>query len=87
MRVVKERDYIRHKESSGYRSYHVVVKYPVDTIDGNETILAEIQIRTLSMRNFWATIEHSAIINIKELLDEIKKQLKDDLANLACLFG
>ena len=58
MRVVQERDYIRHKKSSGYRSYHVVVEYPVDTIDGNETILAEIQIRTLSM-NFWATIEHS----------------------------
>ena len=49
MRVVQERDYIRHKKSSGYRSYHVVVEYPVDTIDGNETILAEIQIRTLSM--------------------------------------
>ena len=46
MRVVQERDYIRHKKSSGYRSYHVVVEYPVDTIDGNETILAEIQIRT-----------------------------------------
>ena len=58
MHVVQERDYIRHKKSSGYRSYHVVVEYPVDTIDGNETILAEIQIRTLSM-NFWATIEHS----------------------------
>ena len=65
MRVVQERDYIRHKKSSGYRSYHVVVEYPVDTIDGNETILAEIQIRTLSM-NFWQPLNTRLIINIKE---------------------
>lgn len=42
-------------KASGYRSYHAIVEYPVDTI--NETvILSEIRIRTLSM-NFWATIE------------------------------
>ena len=54
MRVVHERDYINNMKASGYRSYHVVVQYPVDTINGNQTVLAEIQIRTLSM-NFWAT--------------------------------
>lgn len=85
MRVVQERDYIRHKKSSGYRSYHVVVEYPVDTIDGNETILAEIQIRTLSM-NFWATIEHSLNYKYKgDFPDEIKKRL-ETTANLAHLF-
>ena len=84
MRVVQERDYIRHKKSSGYRSYHVVVEYPVDTIDGNETILAEIQIRTLSM-NFWATIEHSLNYKYKgDFPDEIKKRL-ETTANLAYL--
>ena len=84
MHVVQERDYIRHKKSSGYRSYHVVVEYPVDTIDGNETILAEIQIRTLSM-NFWATIEHSLNYKYKgDFPDEIKKRL-ETTANLAYL--
>ena len=58
MRIVQERDYITHRKASGYRSYHVVVEYMVDTINGAKTILAEIQIRTLAM-NFWATIEHS----------------------------
>ncbi len=43
MRVVQERDYIRHKKQVA--TGHVVVEYPVATIDGNETILAEIQIR------------------------------------------
>lgn len=56
--IVEERDYISHKKVSGYRSYHVVICYPVQTIHGEKKILAEIQIRTLAM-NFWATIEHS----------------------------
>ncbi|WP_169865064.1 GTP pyrophosphokinase [Sutcliffiella halmapala] len=56
--IVEERDYISTKKNSGYRSYHVVIRYPVQTIDGEKKILVEIQIRTLAM-NFWATIEHS----------------------------
>ncbi|MBN6887524.1 GTP pyrophosphokinase [Cytobacillus horneckiae] len=56
--IVEERDYISHKKASGYRSYHVVISYPVQTIKGEKKILAEIQIRTLAM-NFWATVEHS----------------------------
>ncbi|KRL04794.1 GTP pyrophosphokinase [Liquorilactobacillus oeni] len=58
LNVVEERDYIANKKVSGYRSYHIVVKYPVEMIEGRKVILAEIQIRTLAM-NFWATIEHS----------------------------
>ncbi|MGG3842948.1 GTP pyrophosphokinase [Anoxybacillus kestanbolensis] len=56
--VVEERDYITQKKESGYRSYHVVIRYPVQMIYGEKNILVEIQIRTLAM-NFWATIEHS----------------------------
>ena len=56
--IVEERNYISHKKASGYRSYHIVIRYPVQTISGEKKILAEIQIRTLAM-NFWATIEHS----------------------------
>ena len=76
MRVVHERDYINNMKASGYRSYHVVVQYPVDTINGNQTVLAEIQIRTLSM-NYWATIEHS--LNYKyrgNFPEEIKQRLE-----------
>jgi putative GTP pyrophosphokinase len=58
LEIIEERDYISHKKMSGYRSYHVVIRYPVQTIHGEKKILAEIQIRTLAM-NFWATIEHS----------------------------
>ena len=58
MNVVYEKDYIKNNKESGYRSYHVIIKYQIDTIEATKEILAEIQIRTLSM-NFWATIEHS----------------------------
>ncbi|MBD1383074.1 GTP pyrophosphokinase [Metabacillus arenae] len=58
LKIVEERDYITSKKDSGYRSYHVVATYPVQTITGEKNILVEIQIRTLAM-NFWATIEHS----------------------------
>ena len=66
MTIVSERDYIRNRKHSGYRSYHVIISYPVDTIDGRKEILAEIQIRTLAM-NFWATIEHSLNYKYKSI--------------------
>lgn len=58
MAVIEERDYVENEKPSGYRSYHIVVEYPVQMMNGQKKILAEIQVRTLEM-NFWATIEHS----------------------------
>lgn len=72
MEVVYEKDYIKNYKESGYRSYHVIIKYPIETIEGSKEILAEIQIRTLSM-NFWATIEHS-------LRYKYNKELPEDLS-------
>lgn len=57
-KILVERDYIQNKKISGYRSFHVVIEYPVERIDGRQLLIMEIQIRTLAM-NFWATIEHS----------------------------
>lgn len=58
MKVIQEKDYITNMKPSGYRSYHVIVTYNVETMEGTKPIYVEIQIRTLAM-NFWATIEHS----------------------------
>lgn len=69
MQVLYEKDYIQNYKESGYRSYHVIVKYAVQTIDGAKEILAEIQIRTLAM-NFWATIEHSLKYKYNKSLPE-----------------
>lgn len=76
MKVIQERDYINNMKSSGYRSYHVIVEYPVETINGYKTVLAEIQIRTLAM-NFWATIEHSLNYKYKgEFPADIRERLE-----------
>lgn len=58
MTVISEKDYIKHIKESGYRSYHIIVNYEVETVKGTSVIPVEIQIRTLGM-NFWAIIEHS----------------------------
>lgn len=76
MRVIEERDYIANSKSSGYRSYHVVVEYPIQLATGQKKILAEIQIRTLAM-NFWSTIEHSLNYKYKgDFPEEINERLK-----------
>ena len=58
MQVVEELDYIKQAKPSGYRSFHLVIHYTVQTTWGVKELPVEIQIRTLAM-NFWATIEHS----------------------------
>ncbi|MEF2965511.1 GTP pyrophosphokinase family protein [Paenibacillus sp. M1] len=76
LRVLYEKDYITNYKESGYRSFHMIVEYPVQTALGQKNVLAEIQIRTLAM-NFWATIEHSLNYKYKDSLpDEVRKRLK-----------
>jgi len=75
LKIICEKDYIRNKKESGYRSYHIIIKYPVQNILGTKEILAEIQIRTMAM-NFWATIEHSLNYKYKENIPQkIRKRL------------
>lgn len=79
MIVKSEKDYITNKKSSGYRSYHMIIFYDVQTIDGTKRIQAEIQIRTLAM-NFWATIEHSLQYKYKR---NIPPHIKEKLSSAA----
>lgn len=76
MQILEERDYVTNAKPSGYRSYHIVIEYPVQLVTGEKKILAEIQVRTLAM-NFWATIEHS--LNYKyqgEFPEELSSRLQ-----------
>ena len=58
-KVLLIREYIQNRKPSGYRSYHMVLEYPVQLASGEvKQLIVEVQIRTLAM-NFWATIEHS----------------------------
>ncbi|EOR24727.1 hypothetical protein A500_11929 [Clostridium sartagoforme AAU1] len=76
MQILYEKDYVRSVKESGYRSYHMIIKYPVNMAEGQKEILAEFQIRTLAM-NFWATIEHSLNYKYKKQLpDNVREKLK-----------
>lgn len=74
--VLGEKDFVMEQKDSGYRSYHLVIQYPIHTVSGERNILVEVQVRTLSM-NFWATIEHS--LNYKyggEIPEHIQQRLQ-----------
>ena len=75
MEIKKQKDYINNPKQSGYRSYHLIVYYTVQTLNGPKRINVEIQIRTLAM-NFWATIEHSLQYKYKRNMPpEIKQKI------------
>ncbi|MEA5084030.1 MAG: GTP pyrophosphokinase family protein [Lachnospiraceae bacterium] len=77
--ILEERDYIANTKPSGYRSYHIIIKYPINSVAGYREILAEIQIRTLAM-NFWAVTEHSLKYKYS---GNIPQDIKDRLLNCA----
>lgn len=73
--IKQEKDYVQEPKDSGYRSYHMIVWYTVQTMDGPKKIMVEIQIRTLAM-NYWATIEHSLQYKYKlNMPEEIQNRL------------
>lgn len=57
IQIIKEKDYINNPKSSGYRSYHMILKVPVYLTTGLEYVYTELQIRTMAM-DFWASLEH-----------------------------
>ena len=75
MEILNEGDYISNGKSSGYRSYHINILYPIWTAEGAKSVAAEIQIRTMAM-NFWATIEHSLKYKYnRNIPQELQKRL------------
>ncbi len=87
VKVVTEKDYIRHAKPNGYRSYHMILEYtvPWEDIDGNAPGMyyIEVQLRTIAMDS-WASLEHQLkykkdIKNQKLIVSELKR-CADELA-------
>lgn len=76
--ILEERDYVSNAKPSGYRSYHIVIEYPVQMYTGELKVLAEIQVRTMAM-NFWATVEH----DLRYKHGELNKDLANRLTKLS----
>ncbi|MDF7636989.1 GTP pyrophosphokinase family protein [Leuconostocaceae bacterium ESL0958] len=77
--IIEERDYVMNAKPSGYRSYHMVIEYPVQLYSGEQKVLAEIQIRTLAM-NFWATIDQDLRYKHSDGLSEALQQQLTDIS-------
>lgn len=58
IRLVQEKDYIKHPKPNGYRSLHMIVDVPVLLCEGEKYVRCEIQIRTTAMDS-WAGLEHN----------------------------
>lgn len=67
--IMEERDYFTNYKASGYRSYHIVVNYPVVTQLGKKIVKVEIQIRPMAM-DFWAKIEHTISYKYRDHVPE-----------------
>lgn len=74
--VVEVTDYITDPKESGYRSVHIIVRYPTYHGAVKKDVLCEIQLRTLAM-NFWATNEHELRYKYSDALPvEMKEALR-----------
>lgn len=77
LKLISEKDYIKHPKANGYRSLHLVLEVPVFFSDCTEYVRVEIQIRTIAM-DFWASLEHKLRYKVKSQIPEsIAEELKD----------
>ena len=72
--VVHEKDYNSNPKKNGYSGYHLECQVTVPTVDGNKSVVIEIQIRTASQDTF-AIIEHD---HYKEMVEAGLKYEDDD---------
>ncbi len=73
--IVREKDYVTNPKPSGYRSYHIIAKVPIQLSTGKEKVFVEIQIRTIAM-DFWASLEHQINYKYDGIVPlEVRKEL------------
>lgn len=83
MQIMRTRDYIKNPKENGYRSYHVVLRVPVQLSSSSPTVPVEVQIRTIAM-DTWASLEHEILYKVKDEEREAKanylKECAEELA-------
>ena len=77
IKVVDTKNYVDNPKESGYKSFHLIVEVPVETIMGKKKVNAEIQVRT-ELMDVYAREEHK--LNYK---GECSKESKDELFELS----
>jgi len=86
IRILKEKDYIRNPKPNGYRSYHMILSFPLRFLGGeaHDPVWLEVQLRTIAM-DCWASIEHQLkykqdIPNQALIIQELKR-CADEIAS------
>lgn len=83
MEIIRTRDYIKEPKPNGYRSYHVVLRVPVQLSRSCPAVPVEIQIRTIAM-DTWASLEHEILYKVNDEERETKaaylKECAEELA-------
>ncbi len=75
IKLIVEKDYIKHPKESGYRSLHLVIETPVYLSKTEHNIRVEIQLRTIAM-DFWASLEHDLRYKCcKDIPEHISKEM------------
>ena len=75
IKLIVEKDYIKHPKESGYRSLHLVIETPVYLSKTEHNIRVEIQLRTIAM-DFWASLEHQLHYkNSAKVPDSVRREL------------
>ena len=72
MEVIEVKDYIANPKRNGYKSLHMIIKYPLSLNSGTKDVFAEIQLRTLAM-DFWASLEHKLYYKYEGKIPEYLK--------------
>ncbi len=85
MRIIRIRDYISHPKPNGYRSYHVVLRVPVQLSSSTPSVPVEVQIRTIAM-DTWASLEHEILYKVNDQERDAKaaylKECAEELARI-----
>ncbi|WP_440602554.1 GTP pyrophosphokinase [Bacillus sp. GB_SG_008] len=79
MEIIEVKDYIAMPKPNGYKSLHMIIKYPLVLNSGTQDVFAEIQLRTLAM-DFWASLEHKMYYKYEGNIPEYLKQELHDAA-------
>lgn len=80
--ICETKDYIAYPKPNGYRSLHLVLSF---SLASDQTIMAEIQLRTIAI-DFWAALEHQLkykknIEHEKTIRSELKR-CADEIASV-----
>ena len=72
--IKEEKDYIKEPKRTGYISYHIIIKIPINLSDKVEYVDAEIQVRTIAM-DFWASLDHKLRYKLTDIPDDMNEEI------------